>query len=39
MVVGAILYLWSHPFLRTCNGNKNVIQNLRAYNENSHDLP
>jgi hypothetical protein len=29
MAVGAILYLWSHPFSRACSGNENIIQNLR----------
>jgi hypothetical protein len=25
-------------FLHACSGNKNMIQNLRVWNENSHDL-
>jgi hypothetical protein len=26
-------------FLRACNGNENVIQNLRTCNKNFHDIP
>jgi hypothetical protein len=31
--------LMSSIFLCACSGKENIIQNLRACNENSHDLP
>jgi hypothetical protein len=33
------VWLMSSNFLHACSVNENIIQNLRAYNGNSHDLP